>query len=188
MSFKRIFPALVGAFLALMLCACSADTPESAQTYTVTRNNVSYVIDREQCTISDGTYLYQYSISGTTATVTFPDGSSYWWGWHHSGNISSGYGGWSDDYDETRYTDGRTLCDLVLDGIPQQDSDSHSNNLFIALILLAVGIFNVVSPHTAWYLSYGWRYKNAEPSDMALGLGRLGGIAAIVIALILVFT
>ena len=59
--------------------------------------------------------------------------------------------------------------------------------MLLILLLLAVGIFNTASPHTAWYLEYGWRYKDAEPSDMALTFSRLGGILAIIAAVILIF-
>lgn len=51
--------------------------------------------------------------------------------------------------------------------------------------IVAVGIFNLVSPYSAWYLEYGWRYKNAEPSDLALQVCRVSGGVAILAAIIL---
>ena len=48
-----------------------------------------------------------------------------------------------------------------------------------------MGIFNAAAPRAAWYLSYGWRYKDAEPSDAALVVARLGGAAAITAGVIL---
>ncbi|MBE6962450.1 MAG: hypothetical protein E7445_08365 [Ruminococcaceae bacterium] len=59
--------------------------------------------------------------------------------------------------------------------------------MLLILVLLAVGIFNTVSPHTAWYLENGWRFKNAEPSDLALGMTRLAGIVFIAVAIITFF-
>ncbi len=38
---------------------------------------------------------------------------------------------------------------------------------------------------TVWYLSYGWRYKDAQPSDAALVIGRISGIAALVIGIVM---
>ena len=63
----------------------------------------------------------------------------------------------------------------------------HTLRAIGILILLAVGIFNTVSPYTAWYLECGWRYENAEPSEMALGMARFGGIVALVVAVGMMF-
>ena len=49
------------------------------------------------------------------------------------------------------------------------------------LLLWAIGLFNVLAPRAAWYLSYGWRFKDAEPSDAALMMARIGGVIAIII-------
>ena len=53
-----------------------------------------------------------------------------------------------------------------------------------ALLIIAVGIFNMVKPESAWYMEYGWRYKDAEPSDLALTVNRFAGGFAIFIGLI----
>lgn len=51
----------------------------------------------------------------------------------------------------------------------------------LAALLLAVGIFNTAAPQTAWWLEYGWRFKDAEPSDLALGANRILGVVLIFI-------
>lgn len=55
------------------------------------------------------------------------------------------------------------------------------------LLLMALGLFEAVFPKAAWYLGYGWRYKDAEPSDAALLFGRVGGVIVIVIGFIMMF-
>lgn len=55
----------------------------------------------------------------------------------------------------------------------------------VSFLLIVMGIFQLVSPQTAWYLSYGWRYKNAEPSDIALVMERMGGVVAIIVGIII---
>lgn len=126
--------------------------------------------------------MYQYEFSGNKSSydvnITYPDGSTYWF--HMSGG--AGHGGWSDDYDEDRYVDGDTLSDVLLEKAPKE---VNSGNWLAALIIAIVGIFNIVSPYSAWYLEYGWRYKNAEPSDIALGLNRVVGVIAVVAAVAL---
>ena len=59
-------------------------------------------------------------------------------------------------------------------------------NVLVIILLLLIGIFNAVSPETAWYLSDGWKYKNAEPSEEALGVTRLGGIVALVLGVMMI--
>ncbi|MBQ8815940.1 MAG: hypothetical protein IJZ84_01500 [Lachnospiraceae bacterium] len=166
--------------LSLLMSACGA----TSTVYTVEKNHVSYEVNIENQTISDGANVYQYDFSGNKSSydvnITYPDGSTYWF--HMSDG--SGYGGWSDDYDENRYVDGDTLSDVLLEKAPKE---VKSGNVLAALIIAVVGIFYIASPYTAWYLGYGWRYKNAEPSDSALGANRVVGVIAVVAAVILLF-
>lgn len=60
-------------------------------------------------------------------------------------------------------------------------------NILVGLFAIMIGLINVVSPETGWHLSYGWRYKDAEPSDAALTSGHIGGVVAIVIGIICFF-
>ncbi len=55
----------------------------------------------------------------------------------------------------------------------------------MGILLMIIGLFNLISPQTGWYLSYGWRFKDAEPSDAALVMARIGGGIAILIGVIL---
>ncbi len=54
---------------------------------------------------------------------------------------------------------------------------------FLGILLIVLGAVNTFAPHAGWYLSYGWRFKDAEPSDLALSVGRVGGIIGIVIGI-----
>lgn len=171
--------------IATVICACSS----SNATYTINKNGISYVVNQENCTISDGTYSYHYSFSGNSSSykidITYPDGSAYWWQNQKSGNgFSSGIGGWSDDYDENRYVSGDILRDVLTEKAPRS---YNFVKIFLSIFLMIVGILNASSPHTAWYLQYGWRYKNVEPSALALGLNRASGIIAIVFSVIIFF-
>ena len=172
--------------LLVTLCACGSF---EETTYSARRDGVSYLVDRENQTISDGTHTYRYVLTGDSdgysVRITYPNGSSYWWETRKSGGgIMTGYGGWSDDYDEERYAKGDVLCDILEASVPEK---TEPKNILIVLLLLAAGIFNAAAPHTAWYLEYGWRYKDAEPSDLALAATRFGGVAAIAVAVIMIF-
>lgn len=60
-------------------------------------------------------------------------------------------------------------------------------NFLLGLVLMLIGIVGVVSPQTLWYVSHGWRYKDAEPSEAVLFFNRVGGVIAIIIAAVSLF-
>lgn len=179
----------IAGFFVVLLCIClGACSREESGPKTVVRNNKTYTIDDEAMTISDGKHTYRYQIQGSGTSrvdfdITYPDGSSYYWTQSMSGGMGHGYGGWSDDYDEKKYVDGQTLIAVLETQIPEP---KEPKNVILIFILIAVGLFNALTPETAWYLSDGWRYKNAEPSDTALEFTRFGGIAAIVIGVLMI--
>lgn len=181
MNTKLLLPLL----LLLALCACGAQDAGNAP-YTETRNGKDYVVDREAGTVSDGQYTYAFTFSGDSARydlqITYPDGSSYWW--TQSDNM--GYGGWSEDYDEHRYVSGDVLREVLAAKAPKAPAAS-GGHAGAGLLLLLLGLFGAVFPRTAWYLSCGWRFKNAEPSDAALLAGRAGGAFAAVLGVVLLF-
>ena len=186
---KRFLVAILGVLMILSLCSCSPSDAGTNSAYTVNMNGTDYVVDPDNRTISDGKHTYQYNLtvgsSNYSIEITYPDGSTFWWHAQSSGGVTTGGGGWSDDYDADRYVDGQTLCDVIEEKVPQTSGNA---NVFLIFVLIAVGIFNTLWPHAAWYLEYGWRYKNAEPSGLVLGLNRFGGIIAIIVAVIMTFT
>jgi len=59
--------------------------------------------------------------------------------------------------------------------------------MIAAKLLIVIGLWNVISPQSAWYFNYGWRFKDAEPSDEALSVGRFGGAVALFIGIVIQF-
>lgn len=47
--------------------------------------------------------------------------------------------------------------------------------VLIGLLLVAVGLFHALNPYGSWYMHYGWRFQDAEPSDFYLGFLRVTG-------------
>ena len=174
----RIF--LLVMFASIYVCACAK---EESGPRTVRLNEKTFTVDEEVMTISDGEYTYHYKadINGSSVSYkfTYPNGSYYYW----TKSKTIGSGGWSDDYDEEVYVDGQTLIDVLNTGKPRE---KEPKNVLVIILLLLIGIFNAVSPETAWYLSDGWKYKNAEPSEEALGVTRLGGIVALVLGVMMI--
>lgn len=174
---KKSFLAVLLSLLVLPLCACSAPS-----VYTVTREGTDYEVDREAGTVSDGANTYQYTFSGDSGayhiTIAYPNGSTWWWQRDSSG---MGHGGWSEGYDESAYAKGDTLREVVLAKAPRAPG-GHAG---IGLLLIPIGLFHVIWPRAAWELSWGWRFKGAEPSKPALLANRAGGIAALLAAALL---
>jgi hypothetical protein len=56
-------------------------------------------------------------------------------------------------------------------------------NVLIGLIMFVIGLAHVINPTFFWYISNGWKFKNAEPSDLALFMGRVGGVITMIIAI-----
>jgi hypothetical protein len=58
---------------------------------------------------------------------------------------------------------------------------------FIGLLLIAIGLFHALAPSAAWYMSIGWKLKDAEPSDEYLMLNRVGGVIGTIVGVVLLF-
>lgn len=178
---KKVFLGLLAAALALSVCAC---TGYENSAYTVEQNGVEYVVDTEKHTIFDGTYTYQYEFSGDRdryqVDITYPDGSTYWW----NADSYGGFGGGSGDY-LNGYADGGVLREILAEKAPR--GEAESSRILIAMVITAIGAVGIFFPYAVWYLGYGWRFQNAEPSDAALALGRVGGAIVAALGLFVLF-
>jgi len=165
---KRFCIVVFSLFLVLSFAGCGKQGPVSV----TDRYGKEYTLDRERQTLSDGTHTYEYEFDGDSedfrVSIKYPNGASY--RYSQSGGI--GNASWSKDYDETTYTDGDVLADMLADHAKKR---GNTGKILGALVLLGMGIFQLACPGAAWYLGYGWRYRNAEPSDAALVFGRIAG-------------
>lgn len=179
---KKCSLFLLSLLLLFSLCACGQ---KKADVYEVEHGGKVYTVDTVNCTVTVDGYVCAYEIesgsSSTHFTVTYPDGSTYWWS--RSGN--GGMGGWSDDYDENRYVPGDVLRDVLnLDASAEWE---QTGNPLLGILLIALGLFPAAAPRAAWTLSYGWRFKDAEPSELALGVNRVCGVATILLGIFCFF-
>lgn len=180
---KRLYLLIAVLLLGLTLCACREK--ESPNVYDVTYKGKTYTVDQEQGTITCDDAVYHFEVSGSSGgsvdfDVVYPDGSRYYWTEEDYG----GHGGWSDDYDpETRgYVPGTVLWGVL--GMRPDGRENSGPSLLPAFLLMAAGAFLTIAPQTAWMLEYGWRFKNAEPSDIALTVNRILGVVLIFIGII----
>jgi len=167
--------------LALTVLGCA----KQESVYTVVQNGMEFKVDTEHKTISDGVNTYQYQFSGDAhsykITITYPNGATY----QYARTGGMGYGSLDDEYAADAYAMGDMLAQVV-----QTDAPKHTNpgKMMGALVMLILGALEVFFPEKLWSLRYGWRYKNAEPSDAALIVGRICGGGLIVVGVILLLS
>lgn len=191
---KRLIPIVLA--LVLVLCACE----KQKTVFTMEIGGYPLTVNTENSSISDGTNSYRYSRTGIFAanggtektTIYYPNDSTYWWSMSTSGGVSSGSGGWSDDYDETRYVPGDTLVAAVDQALENTSAsrDAAVNWAWILCGLFCVpyGIFACALPKEAWYLDHlgrMWQYRNPEPTEAALKMTRIGGGICIAVGVFL---
>ena len=174
---KRICITILVLLLAVSLVGCGEQEPLEV----TDRYGNEYTIDREQQTISDGENIYKYTYEGDSEdysiTIEYPNGGSY----HYGESSGFGSGGGNSKYDPQRYTDADRLIGLLLDNMPKRGS---VRKILAALVLIGGGIFLLACPEIAWYWESGWRYKDAEPSDVALTVTRISGVVAVIIGIV----
>ena len=161
---------------ALLLCSCAGK--ESSPVRTVESYGRVYTVDTENQTITYEGVVYSFDIEssggqGYSVRFTAPDGATSFWNEDGMGGV----GGSSDDWDMNVWPS--DLAKALNGG--SQSARRGTGNPLLGLLLIAL------APGTAWYLSHGWRFKDAEPSEAALFFSRAGGIVAIFIGIIFFF-
>lgn len=179
---QKIYALIIAIIISVSLAGCGAE--KLPDTYTVTEENITFSIDRKNNKIMAEDVTYLYTITGTSTEyeirITYPDGAFYTWNKEANGFCSGG-----GNYDEELYLDGSILCDTLEQEVAMLDKKSP--NYVVIVLLLVMGGVCVFAPRYSWYLSFGWRYKNAEPSDVALNVSRVSGAMIMLFAVAMLF-
>ena len=129
------------------------------------------VVDFQAGTITCEGEVYSFAIQGDSIRIDYPNGVSF----VRTGNATAGYGPMDQPFSTAGYLSEDTLF-KALEGGGAEGGWRLGSYAPLAVILLPLGIFSLVKPERACYVSWGWRYKNAEPSDGALLAQRLEGV------------
>ena len=157
--------------LLMLLCACGRE-PISP----VYEKN-GYTVDTEAQTITKGEDVirYDFEYSGKV-TFTYPDNTTTSWSQNGAGTSSLFF-----DFD--RWPGALDLIDVLdRDDLPERKTGNP-----LGLLLIPLGVLQAVFPQAFWFINHGWKFKDAEPSELALGLGRAGGVLVAIIGLFLLF-
>lgn len=177
--FRLILPLLI---LALVLSGCAGEASRMPYdtNYNTGSREYSFTVDPAAGTITCGADVYTYQVekSGnrTSYVIDYPNGAIYHW----TATESGGSGGWSDNYDETRYIPG----DVLVHSLELNQPREKTGNVGIGLLLMGLGAVNFFLPEIPFYLRYGWAVENAEPSDAYITWTKIGGALAAVLGLV----
>lgn len=182
---------------ALLLCGCQKKQKE-------------ITVDSEAKTVSDGKYTYTYKDVTTEKaigtfrriTIYYPNGATYYRTHIESnGSVTCQPGEYTGPYDKGTYTDGETLINaiapviaqgnsggIVIQPEPEKKTDPTDSfmTFFCGLALLGIGCWPAFAPESVWFGRFGWAYKDAEPSDRAIGLIQGSGILELIIGVIFI--
>ena len=155
-----------------LLAALSACAPGPA--VKILADGTALTLDAKAQTVSDGTNVYRYAVYGDTGNrtieITYPNGAVY------RQEARDGFSTGTGSFGTEGFADPYAMCELIADSVPKPAIDRLGGGLLILL-----GLVGLLSPRTAWQLECGWRYQNAEPSSLALGLNRAAGVLGIAI-------
>ena len=167
--------------LALLLTGCA----EAGPMQEVNVWGAVFTVDKQAFTISDEDYTYIYILpvmTDDTIRIIYPNGS-----WYQQSGDNVASAGWSNDYDGTPfspYAAGETLVQAVKQATEKKQIPAR--NLIAGCVFLPWGIVNAIWPELGWAL-WSLRHaafvKDAEPTEFALGFGRVAGILFIVIGI-----
>lgn len=71
----------------------------------------------------------------------------------------------------------------------QEDSNDIAINvitIFFGLVIAAFGYWSFKYPESSWQFGKRWQFKNAEPTEIALGMTVFGGVVGIVFGIIMI--
>ncbi len=58
--------------------------------------------------------------------------------------------------------------------------------IFMALVILLLGIFFVAAPETVWQINHVFTVRSGEPTNFAIWCIRIAGIAYLILAVVIV--
>ena len=127
--------------------------------------------------------VYHYTYEDGDITITYPNGATYW----ESASSNGAIGGWEGDYDTDRYIDGMTLAMQLTQAYNNSGKNWDEVVIMGLVCLVVIGLCLVDVIHPEWFfeLRYSLWVRNAEPTEFALMMSRMGGVIGIVLCVIM---
>ena len=152
----------------------------------------SYVknVDGYELTVYEGGNLiyyagdtYYYAITDDGISITYPNGAVC--------TEKNGAVGWGNADTEFIIQNGAPYidCYTLLEAVPQRQRNESMPDVWLILfgvVFIFVGLFEAGCPELSFQWTHGWKFREAEPSDLYLGLSRAGGVIMVIIGIVLV--
>ena len=200
---KRTVALLLLVVMVITLSACSA-SPRGIETQVVGKNGEPVILtfNYDEKTITAGGDMftvevggvpvwsdtpaededvYRYEYDGGNITITYPNGAV----WIESPTSTGAVISWDDNYDPQRYIEGDVFVPYLKQAYMPQYREGIGGIGFACLIMAAVGVVMFVVPEELIEMKYGWRFKNAEPTEFAVWEVRIGGIVVVIVAVVI---
>ena len=172
---RRILSVLL--IMVFLLCGCGTEKADPVYT------SRGYTVDTEAQTMTKDGNVFHYKPNGNGYIFTYPDGSFCSYQIHNNDFTSFTTESGSLDFDPSRWPSASELGKALHQ---ETKSDRRTGNP-LGLLLILLGALNAAFPHASWYLEIGWRFKDAEPSDLALGMERAGGVVIALVGFFMLF-
>ncbi len=164
--------------LALLCCSCFT-------TYDTSAEVDGYTVDFQTGQMTDGESVYEFKWSGDeddgSATVILPGGYRYSESWGSSGLGVAGYGNSTMAEHELA----EKLTRVVRDALTARKNPPILPPL--PFIVAGFGALQIAYPKIYWYLTIGWIFKDTEPSNAYLTIGRIIGGLIVFAGVVLFF-
>ena len=188
---KRTVALLLLVVMVITLSACSTG-PRGTEIQTVEHNGnivmLTFNYDERTITASnewndtgEANAVYPYEYNGGNITITYPNGAV----WIESPTSTGAVISWDDNYDPQRYIEGDVLARYLEEAHRPQSREGIVGIGFACLIMAAIGVVMFAVPEELIEMKYGWRFKNAEPTEFAVWEVRIGGIVVVVVAIVI---
>lgn len=188
---KRTVALILLVVMVITLSACSTG-PRGTEIQTVEHNGnivmLTFNYDERTITASnewndtgEANAVYPYEYNGGNITITYPNGAV----WIESPTSTGAVFSWDDNYDPQRYIEGDVLARYLEEAHRPQSREGIVGIGFACLIMAAIGVVMFAVPEELIEMKYGWRFKNAEPTEFAVWEVRIGGIIIVVVAIVI---
>ena len=181
-----------------LLTGCAAETLAPQEPYTQYVGNTPFLVDPVAKTITANghVFTYRYIDEGNTkgVSVTYPNGAVVTESYEYSSDGIGAIGStsWSNADATFVINNGADYidCYMLLSVVPEQTQEKERfamwPSILLGLVFIAIGAWMFARPHIHWKWTHGWMYKNAEPSDLALGVSGAMGIIGIILGIVLI--
>lgn len=172
---------LLSLFLCLLLLpGCSSSESGEPQPYRAEVDgqqiSVSFgelTLDQGSIQTPQGTYFFEYASDGSLQ-LTYPNG--------FVGILQEVNGAYASSWpyeqtpEELGYLSMLSMDWALEDAMASRSADNiRPGEILTGFILLALAAWLLLRPRDLWFLAWGWRYKDVQPSDLVLLLYRLLG-------------